>query len=153
MVGAFVVSIGALGILYIQGAQGLTKIHQTAGTPNNAELIATTVYLLIKGTAFAAIMSGIVFAVISLARSALDQATRFEKRLIAARFIDYAVNAEHVDSDKMKVALGVLSAWGASVESAYTPTRVAARRPESLEMSIGKDGGTVKVNSGPHGDS
>lgn len=134
--------------MYYLAHAGLEQIHTAAS--KDSELTATTVYLLVRGTAYSAVVGGLLFALINLARSALDQATRFDKRLVAAHFIDYAVHADGVDAKKMEVALRILEAWGASVESAYTPSKVAAKRPEALKIAASKDGASFEHTSATH---
>lgn len=148
---AILASLGGLALLYFLSKWGLETIQETAETQNSQALTATTIYLLVRGSAYAGVVAGLLYAIVSLARAALDQATRFDKRLIAALFIDFAVHAQHVDVEKMRLAMSVLEAWGASVESAYTPAKVAAKRAESLKASVGKDGGTVEHSSTSEG--
>jgi hypothetical protein len=143
--------VTSLLLLYNLAHSGLTTIHKAAASKHPSELPAVTIYLLVRGTAYAALVSGMVFAIINLARSALDQATRFDKRLIAAHFIDFAVHSPDVDTAKMETALRVLEAWGASVESAYTPPRVAKRRaPEALAVGMDKSGVHLNYTAPDH---
>lgn len=141
--------IGAVGVVLFAGvfvalrgstADGVGTIHAAALSQNGSEVVATTIFVLVRGAAFAALLATAVYWVFGLARSALDQATRFDKRLIAAHFIDYSVHAEQIDAEKMEVALRVLYAWGASVESAYTPSKIAVQRSERLNLSAGRNG-------------
>lgn len=140
----------AMWFLPITTSRGLEHIHRAAESVHPGELAATTIYVIIRGSALAAIIAGLLFALIKLARSALDQATRFDKRLIAAHFINFAVHTKAVDAKKMEIALRVLEAWGASVDSAYTPNKVAAARPEKMRFSLGRRGASVDYSPGVH---
>jgi len=150
---ALVGSAVGLWVLYHSALSGVKTIRSVGATDDESDaLIAVTIYLVVRGTAFAGVVAGLLYAAVSLARSALDQATRFDKRLVAARFIDYAVHAETVDVAKMNLAMSVLEAWSKSVDSAYT-LRGSTKRSDEFSASAGKDGVSLAQKQATEGDS
>jgi hypothetical protein len=147
---------GAAAALYIllglnflagQAKSGISRIEHlaTSGVSDTA-ITAQTVYLVVRGTGMAAIVGGIAYFLLGLARSSLDQMTRYEKRLIASHLIDYALHDRDVEPSKLEAAHKIIEVWGSTVESAYTPPRVA-KRVGGLEVAVSKEGGSVKSDS------
>jgi hypothetical protein len=130
--------------------------QQTVYAPTDTIVTARTFYLLVRGTGLAAIIGGIIFFVGGLARSALDQATRHEKRLIAAKVMDVVtVGADNqLDEERLHLAHEVLTVWGNTVESAYTPPRSVKKIQTEIEGKAGDRSGRVSRNEdGADGNS
>jgi hypothetical protein len=154
-IGAIVVTVFAIGNLPEASRVGLQAIRDAALTPDGKEVAnnglapLVTVYEIIRTTGYAALLGGLVYGMFNMARAALDQATRFDKRLVAARFLDYAIHTDNASKEQMEHALKVLEAWGANVESAYTHVKVRGKTTEPMSFSIGKDG--VSMQNGQTG--
>ena len=89
------------------------------------------IYELLRGAAFAGAVTSILFGVLSLGRACLDQATRFQKRLIAAHFLNFVL---HSYDDQLKTGqMGLidvvtfLKSWSDNVESAFTNVKFGSR--------------------------
>jgi hypothetical protein len=102
--------------------------------------------LIVRGTGLAAIVGGVVYFLLNLARSSIDQATRYEKRLVASHLIDYALHEPEVDPLKLEAAHKIVEVWGSTVESAYTPPRVA-KRVGRTNFSVSRDGASMDSES------
>jgi len=143
--GAFGASWYAVTALPEASQQGLDAIlsagaKDSSGATNSTLPPLVTVYEIVRTTGYAALLGGLVYGMFNMARAALDQATRFDKRLVAARFLDYAIHTDNASKEQMEHALKVLEAWGANVESAYTHVKVRGKTTEPMSFSIGKDG-------------
>ncbi len=110
-------SSAALVWLWFLSKAGLDEIKRA---PDRNHIYAVTVYLLVRGIAYGGIIAGVVFGIYRLARSALDQATRFDKRLIALHFIRFAIGGKVPDKEILPLALHALQTWSSTVDSAYT---------------------------------
>jgi len=138
---------GGVAFLAAQAASGIRRIEKaaTAGFTDTA-ITAETAYLVVRGTGLAAIVGGIVYFMLGLARSSVDQATRYEKRLIASHLIDYALHDQEADAAKLEAAHKIIEVWGSTVESAYTPPRVA-KRVSGVKFGLSRDGGSMETDS------
>lgn len=137
------------GVLFLasQAASGVERIEGAAEAGvSDTSISAVTAYLIVRGTGLAAIVGGITYFLLGLARSSLDQATRYEKRLIASHLIDYALHDREVEAGKLEAAHKIIEVWGSTVESAYTPPRVA-KRVGGMEVAVSRDGGSFKTDS------
>lgn len=144
---AVVAVIVGVSFLAFQAAAGIEHIESAANAGKSDTAIgAETLYLIIRGTGTAAIVGGIIYFLLGLARSSIDQATRYEKRLIASHLIDYALHDPAVDASKLDAAYKIVEVWGSTVESAYTPPRVA-KRIGGMELALSRDGGSMKTDA------
>jgi hypothetical protein len=101
-------------------------------------------YEMLRGTGVVVALLAFLGWMVNLHRGSLDQATRFEKRLIASHalhcfLISYA--AEMAPVSLGEINRMVLQTWGANVESAYTHLRLGLRREKDVSIT------------GPHGFS
>lgn len=147
--GAVAVVAAVAGVVFLasQASAGVRRIQGAAGSGvSDTSITALTAYLIVRGTGLAAIIGGNIYFLLGLARSSLDQATRYEKRLIASHLIDYALHDPEVEVGKLDAAHKIIEVWGSTVESAYTPPRVA-KRVGGMEVAISRDGGSMKSDS------
>lgn len=137
---AVAAAIAGIWFLARQASSALGQIQMAAqaGVSDTA-IAAETAFLVVRGTGLAAIVGGVIYFLLNLARSAIDQATRYDKRLIASHLIDYALHEPEVNASKLEAAHKIIEVWGSTVESAYTPPRVA-KRMGAMNVSVSKDG-------------
>jgi hypothetical protein len=148
---AIVFALKGVAFLADQATKGVDTIRRTAVASAEDEIsdtavTATTAYLIVRGTGLAAVVGGAIYFLLNLARSSIDQSTRYEKRLIASHLINYALHEEGIDAAKLQAAHEIVAVWGSTVESAYTPPRVA-KQVGKLELGVGKDGASYKSES------
>ena len=147
--GAVAVAAAVTGILFLahQASSALGQIQDAARSgASDTAIAAETTFLIIRGTGLAAIVGGVIYFLLNLARSAIDQATRYDKRLIASHLIDYALHEPEVSGPKLEAAHKIVDVWGSTVESAYTPPRVA-KRVGGMNVSVSKDGVSMQSDS------
>lgn len=106
---------------------------------------------LLRSGSFAALAAGFVWVLFSLGRQALDQSVRYEKRLMAAHFMNFVVARydEQVRKSKITIAdvSSFLNAWSATVESAFTKGRIPPKQTgEQLQFSVGAEGVSFAAN-------
>jgi hypothetical protein len=144
---SIVAALGGIWFLADQAAEAFARIQdEAAAGASDTVITAETVFLIVRGTGLAAVVGGLVYFLFNLTRSAVDQATRYEKRLIASYLIEYALHAEGVDAHKLDAAYKIVEVWGSTVESAYTPPRVA-KRVGGFKYSFGKDNASMESDS------
>lgn len=144
---AGVSAIGGIWFLTQKASEAFSQIDASArANPpvSDTAIIAETTYLIVRGTGLSAIVGGIIYFMFNLARSALDQSTRYEKRWIASHLIDYALHSPDVSPKRLESAHKIIEVWGSTIESAYTPPRVA-KQVGSMKLSAGKDGGSMET--------
>lgn len=120
-------------------------------TRHGAELLVESnyntqmlVFELARITAGAALLGAFAWGVLNLSRAALDQATRYEKRLIAGHFLVYVLRKfekqiKNGDID-LRDVMSVFKAWSDSVDSAFTHVKFGSKSNQALAATIGKDG-------------
>jgi hypothetical protein len=132
---AMVGSLAAVVWLWHLSDGGLKVITDSS---TNESRYTVTAYLLIKGVTYSGLIGGLLFGVFRLARAAMDQATRFDKRLIALHFIRFATGADRIDGKMLPLVVQVLTAWSATVDSAYTQHESHKNKPvSSLRVKVG----------------
>ena len=148
---ATIAAVGGIALLLWQAHLGFDSLSESASMvpkserPSDTAIVAEASYLIIRGSGFAAIVGGVIYFGFNLARSALDQATRFEKRFIASQVIDYALHSD-VKPERLSAAHTIIEAWGGTVESAYTAPRVA-KQVSRFKYTVGKDQATAEEES------
>jgi hypothetical protein len=129
------------GISSIIAVSILPSLTHAAGdeilkSKNSANMM---LFQLLRGAAFAAAVTSILFGLFTLGRACLDQATRFQKRLIAAHFLNYVLEANQkaIESGEMSLndVMKFLKAWSANVESAFTHVKFGSRRSQNTKVS------------------
>lgn len=118
----------------------------------NAGNIPLVIFELVRGTAFAAVLAAIIFGILSLGRAALDQATRYEKRLMAAHFMHFVLSkyaAQIKEATELDEVVNFIDAWSKNVESAFTKVKFKPPKERNLEVGIDPDGGLVLKNFVP----
>lgn len=125
---AVVVFIGAAGI----GIAGFVHLpaltdHSIVELKENEGNIVLGVFVILRATAFAGALVALFWGLLNLARAALDQATRYQKRLMAAHFMHYVFDeySERIGEEgfTLKEVITAIDAWSSNVESAYTKVR------------------------------
>ena len=124
----------------------LTKegVDQIAAYPS---VPAVAVYELFRSTGFAAVVTTVLWGLLTLGRACLDQATRFQKRLIAAHFLNYSLHAyaAQIGDGRMKLdeVMTFLKSWSENVESAFTNVKFGSRKQQDMVIAVTRDGATV----------
>lgn len=135
-IAAAVVSVGWLLPNYLESA---IREVDTAKRPEYVLAIE-----LFRGAAFATILVSLVFALMSLGRAFLDQATRYEKRLVASHFLNFVLARYEKQIRKGQIELSdvvsFIEAWSSNVESAFTNVKMGSRRQEPASIRIGSGG-------------
>lgn len=153
------VAIFAIGGVFIGWAlwilPGLTDtgVQKIIENPDNP-LVA--VFELFRGTAFAVVVASLIFGVLSLGRAALDQATRYQKRLMAANFMHYVL-VRYEDqlkngSIKLEDVVKFMEAWSKNVESAFTNVKFGNAKSQNLRIAIDPKG-ALSAEQGNEGNS
>ncbi len=123
----------------------------TLTDPSNRNNYMLGVFELLRGAAYAGLAGSILFGIFTLGRAALDQATRYEKRKMAAHFMHYVIVRydEQIQSGdiKLKEVIKIIEAWSSIVESAYTRVRIGSKQPEKWAASVNKDGVSMRFGS------
>jgi hypothetical protein len=113
----------------------------------NPDNTMVAVYELLRGTAFAAVVASLVFGVLSLGRAALDQATRYQKRLMAANFMHYVLvkYEDQIVSGQIQLSdvVNFIDAWSKNVESAFTNVKFGSAKSQKLEIGFDPKGGVI----------
>lgn len=129
----FAVGIAATVVAVVE----LPNLTSSAADRIAASDYSTTmmVFELLRGSAFAAAVTTILFGILALGRACLDQATRFQKRQVAAHFLNFVFRTYH---DEIKTGLiklddvvGFLEAWSKTVDSAFTGVKFGSRRQDT----------------------
>ena len=126
-------------------ANGATAIK------DNPQIYTLAIYELIRVAGYAAFATAAVWGLFNLGRAALDQATRYEKRLVAAHFLHYTLEtySNEIRSGKIKITevMTFLKSWSENVESAYTHVKFGAKGSEDFAIAATKDGVYVAKGS------
>jgi hypothetical protein len=119
--------VGVVGVAGLAIAVGVGWQSTSSGLDNLKSSHYSNqvlVFELIRTAAGAALLGAFVWGTLNLARAALDQSTRYEKRFIAGHFLVYVLRkfeAEIKDgSIKLPDVMSVFKAWSDSVDSAFT---------------------------------
>lgn len=106
------------------------------------------IFITLKSAAIAGLITAVVYGTLALARAALDQVTRFQKRLSSARFLHYVMDANDEQLRRSKVDLDTvmkfMESWTANVESAYTHVRIGPGRQQNIRFLAGSTGFAVE---------
>lgn len=120
-----------LPALTAKASERLSESH------NSANLM---VFELLRGAAYAAAATSILFGILTLGRACLDQATRFQKRLVAAHFLNFVL---HTYSDELKAGtmklpevVDFLKAWSENIDSAFTNVKFGSRK-QTTQVAVG----------------
>ena len=143
-IAVFVVGAAILGFVAVelpQLTENASERIQEAGDSTNVML-----FELLRGAAFAAAITSILFGVLTLGRACLDQATRFQKRLIAAHFLNYVMHSYEAElrSGAMSLtdAVNFLKSWSENVESAFSSVKFGSRSQRTDVRLGGASAGT-----------
>lgn len=124
----FVISF-ALGLLFAVASYVMTG-HYIDRIENSKHPDHLLVLLLIRGGLFGGLTAGILYAAFTVANAAVDQATRFRKRVYSAHMLNYAFETfeKQIKTDKVKLShvVALFSAWNENVDSAFS--RVAFQK-------------------------
>lgn len=106
--------------------------------------IVLAIFLLLRATAFAGIVAGLLYGLLNLGRAALDQAERYKKRQMAAHFMHYVFveYRDRIGTDGFRVAevIDAIDAWSRNVESAYTKLKIGGKSAENWSALVSSDG-------------
>jgi len=96
------------------------------------------VYELVRTAAVAALFGAAIWGILNLARAALDQATRYEKRMVAGHFLVFMLkrfDTKIKDDDvKLDQVMNVFKLWSDNVESAYTSVKFGSKKNQALSV-------------------
>ncbi|MFT4086444.1 MAG: hypothetical protein QM658_04710 [Gordonia sp. (in: high G+C Gram-positive bacteria)] len=128
--------------------EGVSKIVEN---PDNSMV---AVFELVRGAAYAAVVVSLVFGILSLGRAALDQATRYQKRLMAARFMHYVLVEFQTEVRRGDIKLAdivrFIDAWSRNVESAFTNVKFGTGKGKSIRAAYSqRDGVDVGYGDEP----
>lgn len=102
------------------------------------------VFELTRIAAGAALLGAFAWGTLNLARAALDQSTRYEKRLIAGHFLVFVLQKfeKQIRSGEIGLqdVMNVFTAWSNSVDSAFTQVKFGSKSNQGLAATVGKDG-------------
>lgn len=112
---------------------------------DHGDNVLLIVFELVRSAAYAGFVTAIVFALVRLGTACLDQATRYEKRLMAARFMDYLFTQYEaplrMSTVTLKDVVAILDQWSNTVESAFTRAKIAPSSPgAAMSFSLGQEG-------------
>lgn len=107
------------------------------------------VFELLRGTAFAAAITAILFGLFSMGRACLDQATRFQKRLVAAHFLNYVLHTykQQIAEGTIQIeeVVSFLDAWSQTVESAFSNVKFGSKNNQAIRAAVTKDGAQMET--------
>ncbi|MCV0384716.1 MAG: hypothetical protein K5799_14940 [Erythrobacter sp.] len=102
------------------------------------------VYELLRTAAVAALLGAALWGILNLARAALDQATRYEKRMVAGHFLVFMLkrfDTKIKDDDvKLDQVMNVFKLWSDNVESAYTHVKFGSKKNQALSVIANPNG-------------
>ncbi|MCJ1708549.1 hypothetical protein [Microbacterium sp. VKM Ac-2923] len=128
----------AIGIVGFFQLPVLTD-HSVAELKENEGNIVLGVFVILRATAFAGALVALFWGMLNLARAALDQATRYQKRLMAAHFMHYVFDeySERIGQDgfTLQEVINAIDAWSSNVESAYTKVRFGKGGAENWNVT------------------
>lgn len=105
------------------------------------------VYELVRTAAVAALIGAAIWGLLNMSRAAIDQATRYRKRLTAGSFLVFMLSNynKEIRSGALKVesVMAVFTTWSNSVESAYTNVRFGSKNNQRLALEMGSRGASV----------
>lgn len=117
----------------------------------NKDNIPLAIFILLRATAFAGVLVAMLYGLLNLARAALDQATRYQKRLMAAHFMHYVFDGYPARIGQpgftIREVVEAIDAWSRNVESAYTKVRFGKPSPENWSFTL-PDGTRIVSGSG-----
>jgi hypothetical protein len=140
--------IGAIGLvgLVIAAVLGWIATGNGLDTLKNASGYRREVLLfeLVRTAAAAALLGAFVWGTLNLARAALDQSTRYEKRLVPGHFLAYVLRKFEAEIKAGTILLpdvmAVFKAWSDSVDSAFTHVKYGSRKNQDVAISATKNG-------------
>jgi hypothetical protein len=139
--------LGAWAFVHLrEGAEAASGMIASDG-----DNVLLAVFLMFRTAAYAGLTGAVLFGVLTLGRACLDQATRYQKRLMAALFMHYALDqyADEIRKSEIKLndIVAFIDAWSKNVESAFTKVRFGAKEaPVAFEFD--SKTGHFKVRSG-----
>jgi hypothetical protein len=113
--------------------------HSVQELQDNEGNVVLGVFVILRATAFAGAIVALFWGMLNLARAALDQATRYQKRLMAAHFMHYVFDEYSArigqDGFTLKEIINAIDAWSSNVESAYTKVRFGKNGAENWSVT------------------
>jgi len=101
-------------------------------------------FVLVRGAALAVAVTSVLYGVLSLARASLDQVTRFEKRLVSARFLHFILDQQKPAIDAgsldLKSLREFMESWNETIESAYSKVKFGSRKAQGVTLKADKNG-------------
>ena len=149
---AITFSVIAVWIVFLNTSAAIETVK---ANPDNPYVFF---FELVRSGSFAALVGGFVWVLFALGRQSLDQSVRYEKRLMAAHFMNFVVARYDSQLRESKIKIGdvssFLTAWSATVESAFTKGRIPPEQsrepfgfkfgPDGVEMSANQSGKKTK---------
>ncbi|MFB2557031.1 hypothetical protein [Herbiconiux liangxiaofengii] len=138
---ASIVVLVALALL----TQEAVKVLSSPEAEGNYMLGA---YEILRGAAYAGLAGSILFGLFTLGRAALDQATRYEKRKMAAHFMQSVTRRFDKQigdgTIKFEEIVAIIDAWSSIVESAFTKVKFGSREPQPWAVDVTKEGASFR---------
>lgn len=105
---------------------------------------AVVAYELVRTAAVAALLAAAIWGTLNIARAALDQSTRYEKRLIAGHFLVFMMKRfdSKIPDGSIQIdqVLSVFNTWSANVETAYTHVKYGSKKGQDIAITSGPQG-------------
>ena len=144
---AITMVLGSIGVIFA------AMIGKWA-TEDGGEFVAKSnfnwvaaMYELVRTAAVAALVAAAIWGLLNMSRAAIDQATRYRKRLTAGSFLVYMLSNYNTElrtgALKIENVMAVFNTWSSSVESAYTSVRFGSKNNQRLALEVGQQGASV----------
>ncbi len=115
------------------------------------------VYELVRTAAVAALIAAAIWGLLNMSRAAIDQATRYRKRLTAGSFLVFMLSNYNDElrsgTLKLESVMAVFTTWSSSVESAYTTVKFGSKNNQRLALEMGRDSASLVSGEPTKNDS
>jgi hypothetical protein len=143
----FVLSVVIAGFLFFDikhtTIDHLLKLNEAINPP------LTLIYLIVRSAALGAVATTMLIFLAKTALACFDQSTRFAKRRYGALFLKFIYEKHDQTNLQEQVTIDEImkffDAWNQNVESAFTSVKISKKTNEPMEMSVTKEGATLKT--------
>jgi hypothetical protein len=144
----WVFAVGGVGAVVAFAWLAFLAISTTNVLEQHPDDLLLGAFEISKSAALAGTIAAIVVGSLNLGRAALDQATRYEKRLMAAQFMHYAFLEFRTEiatgAIQFSEIVASIDAWSRMVESAYTKVKFGADS-QPFDLDINNDRVALRV--------